>query len=78
MPCLLMHRACKVCGGFHNFFLAEGELSTDERYEYHRPVTGQAEYLWDIISVEAADSPLAGGVEIRPTGHPSGRRTASA
>jgi hypothetical protein len=74
MACLLMHRPCKVCGKFHDFFLAEGELVADERYAYTCPETKQHEYLWDIVTVEAIPEPPSGGVEIRPTGQPSGRR----
>lgn len=73
MACLVMHRACKVCGEFHDFFLAEGELDTNQRYHYHCPVTGQEDYLWDVNAVQAAAAPPANGVEIRPTGQPSGR-----
>jgi hypothetical protein len=74
MPCLLMHRACKVCGKFHDFFLAQGELITDQRYEYHCPETEQTGYLWDIPNVQAVSEPPSGGVEIRPTGERSARR----
>jgi hypothetical protein len=45
MSCLLMHRPCKVCGSFHDFFLAEGELVADERYTYICPKTNRQEYL---------------------------------
>lgn len=74
MPCLLMRRACKVCGETHDFFLCQGELITDQRYEYECPVTGQTEYLWDITRVEAISEPPPRGVELRPTGTESGRR----
>jgi hypothetical protein len=72
-----MRRPCKVCGGFHDFFLCKGELVTDRRYEYTCPVTGQTGYLWDLTRVEAVQSPPAEGVEIRPAGVRSGRRGAS-
>jgi len=75
MACLLMRRACKVCGEFHDFFLANDELVTDERYEYQCPKTGQTEYLWDILTVRALDEPPADGVELRRTGRESGRRS---
>lgn len=74
MPCLLMHRPCKVCGEFHDFYLADGELFTDQRYECECPKTGQTEYLWDILSVRAVDEPPPDGVEIHSTGSESGRR----
>jgi hypothetical protein len=74
MACLQMNRACKVCGKFHDFFLCQGELVTDQRYEYRCPETGQTEYLWDIPRVEAVSEPPPGGVELRPTGVESGRR----
>lgn len=77
MSCLLMHRACKVCGDFHDFFLCVGELITDQRYEYRCPETGQTEYLWDITRVEAVSEPPKNGVELHPTGVPSERRTSS-
>ncbi len=75
MPCLLMHRACKVCGQYHDFFLAEGELVTDQRYEYRCPVTGQTEYLWDIPRVRAVEKQPSSGVELKLTGVESARRT---
>ncbi len=77
MACLLMRRACKVCGKFHDFYLSQGELITEERYEYRCPETGQTEYWWDIPRVEAVSEPPSGGVELHPTGVASGRRGAS-
>jgi hypothetical protein len=75
MPCLLMRRTCKICGKFHDFFFASGELFTAQRYEYHCPETGQLEYLGNITNVRAAATPPDNGVEIRLTGRPSERRT---
>jgi len=72
----MTNRACKVCGEFHDFFLAHGKLIGDQRYEYQCPETGQTAYLWDITDVEAIVAPPSGGVEIRSTGEPSARRGA--
>lgn len=74
MSCLLIRRACKVCGRHHDFFLCGQEFHTDERYEYHCPETGQKAYLWEIVTVEAVPEPPPGAVEIHPTQQPSERR----
>lgn len=73
MPCLLLHRGCKVCGKPHDFFLCGEELNTNERYEYECPVTGHTEFLWEFARVEPVLEPPPGAVEIRPTRRESGR-----
>jgi hypothetical protein len=57
-----------VCGEFHDFYLCQGELVTDQRYNYRCPVTGQTGFLWNIPRVEAVAEPPAEGVPLWPTG----------
>lgn len=75
MACLLMRRACKVCGQFHDFYLCGEEWITDRRYEYRCPVSGQTAFLWDMPRVEAVSEPPSEGVELHPTGVESERRS---